>query len=85
MRLRSLIKDGDSFKQIDANSHEFVESHNGYFMKDKSESVESLCIEKFNPGADLSDNNLEFRCRLIDERGLGSVIAMEKIVLKIYG
>lgn len=73
------------YKQIDANSRDFFDSRPGYYMKDKSEQVESLCLEKEHPGADLSDNNLEFKCDLIDEMGLGTIIATEKITVKIFG
>ncbi|VDL51689.1 unnamed protein product [Hymenolepis diminuta] len=72
------------YKQIDANSRDFFDARPGYYMKDKSEQVESLCLEKEHPGADLSDNNLEFKCDLIDEMGLGTIIATEKITVKIF-
>ncbi|VDN97208.1 unnamed protein product [Rodentolepis nana] len=73
------------YKQVDANSRAFFDSHPGYYMIDKSEQVETLCIEKDQPGADLSDSNLQFKCDLIDEMGLGTIIATEKITVKIYG
>ncbi|KAM3176370.1 hypothetical protein ACTXT7_006639 [Hymenolepis weldensis] len=83
LRLRSLSRMMMIYKQIDANSRDFFDLRPGYYMKDKSEQVESLCLEKDHPGADLSDNNLEFKCDLIDEMGLGTIIATEKITYHV--
>lgn len=83
-RLRSLVR-VMKFRQTDANSHEFFASHPGYSMKDIAEPVESLCIEKHDPGASLDDNNMEFRCELIDQMGLGSTIDEEKIIIRVFG
>nr|CDS30788.1 gag pol polyprotein [Hymenolepis microstoma] len=83
-RLRSLSRMMTIYKQVDASSRAFFDSHPGYYMVDKSEQVKSLCIEKEQPGADLSDNNLQFKCDLIDEMGLGTIIATETITIKIY-
>ncbi|KAL5961039.1 Hemicentin-1 [Taenia solium] len=82
-RLRSLVR-VMKFRQTDANSHEFFAAHPGYSMNDITEPVESLCIEKHDPGASLNDNNMEFRCELIDQMGLGSTIDEEKITIRVF-
>ncbi|KAL5105976.1 hypothetical protein TcWFU_010147 [Taenia crassiceps] len=82
-RLRSLVR-VMKFRQTDANSHDFFAAHPGYSMQDITELVESLCIEKHSPGASLDDNNIEFRCELIDQMGLGSTIDEEKIVIRVF-
>nr|CDS24336.1 vesicular amine transporter [Echinococcus granulosus] len=72
------------FRQTDANSQDFFAAHPGYSMKDITEPVESLCIEKQDPGASLDDNDMEFRCELIDQMGLGSTIDVEKIIIRVF-